>query len=329
MESTRRSFLIKSSFVGMGLIGAVTQGVCALDFESGFKMVSTTSTQDSVSMLKIGYLPITDHLLILSGSLPNATINYRALRFSSWADLAQTFSSGSLDAAFILAPLALKIYTQGIKMKAIMATHRHGSALVVGKNSHIDSYEKLKGAKIAIPSRFSIHYILLCELLTKNHIDLNGVKFIDMSPPEMVYSLSRNAIDGFIVAEPFAFQAERLNVGRVFVLTKDIRANHACCILCVNEQLYNDKESLKNLVDTFSNGVQFIYENPSQAAEISKQFLGQKPNLIDALLREKDRITYTHLKLQDEEIQEIAKNAQDLKLGQFKIEGFLDSDFVR
>lgn len=307
---TRREFIAKSSILTLGLASTLNSAHAAHD------------------ELNIGYLPITDHLVIISSDLDSAKTKYQALKFSSWADLAQAFSSGSLDGAFLLAPLALKIYSQGVNIKALMAAHRNGSALVVGKNSKIESYAQLKGAKIAIPSKFSIHYILLCELLAKNNINLKDVKMIDMAPPEMVAQLARGGIDGFIVAEPFAFQAQSLGVGRVLVLSKDIRANHICCIFCASHKIYNNKELAKNIVATFVGGANFITNNPSEAANISKKYLGQKPELIDALLKEKDRVIYKHLVLQPNEIQSIAKSAEDLNLGEFKVDNFIDSTFI-
>lgn len=310
MESSRRMFLAKSSLITLGLAG-MANGLKAAD-----------------NSVKIGYLPITDHLVIIANALPNSKQQFSPLKFASWADLAQAFSSGSIDGAFLLAPLALKIHSQNVKIKALMAAHRNGSALVVAKNSKIDNFAKLKDAKIAIPSRFSIHYILLCELLAKNNIDLKDVKLIDMSPTEMVSQLATGGIDAFIVAEPFAIQAQSMGIGRVLILSKDIRANHVCCIFCTGEKIYANKELAGNLVSTFVNAADFITKNPSKAAEISKQFLGQKPEIIDALLKEKDRVIYKHLQLQPDEIALIAKNAKDLNLGNFSTDNFIDSSFI-
>lgn len=310
MKLTRREFLSQATLLSLG-VGILPHTLQALD-----------------SVLKIGYLPITDHLLILSGSLPNAKLSFRPIKFASWADLAQSFSAQAIDAAFLLAPLAFKLHTQKVPIKALMAGHRNGSALVVGANSHIDSFIKLKGTRIAIPSRFSIHYILLCELLQKNNIKLNEVQFIDMAPPEMLSSLARGSIHGFIVAEPFAYQAQQSNVGRVLILTKDIRQNHVCCIFCVGEKLYNNKAITQNLVDTLINGQQFVLSNPQKIAELSKQFLGQKAELIQSLLQEQDRVSYKHLELSFAELQDIANNAKDLGLGNFNLDNFLDPSFM-
>ncbi|MWV61416.1 twin-arginine translocation pathway signal protein [Helicobacter saguini] len=309
MESNRRIFLKQGSILTLGLFGLLNNLQGAND-------------------VKIGYLPITDHLVIIANALPDSKQKFTHLKFASWADIAQAFSSGAIDGAFLLAPLALKIHAQGVKIKALMAAHRNGSALVVSSKGNIDNVSKLKGSKIAIPSRFSIHYILLCELLAKNNIDLKDVKLIDMSPTEMVAQLATGGIDAFIVAEPFAIQAQTIGVGRVLILSKDIRANHICCLFCASENLYSDKNLATNLVSSFVNAANFITNNPSKASEISKQFLGQKPEIIDALLKQKDRVIYKHLKLQQDEVALIAKNAKDLNLGNFNVDNFIDSSFL-
>ncbi|WP_288644797.1 ABC transporter substrate-binding protein, partial [uncultured Helicobacter sp.] len=66
---------------------------------------------------KIGYLPITDHLLIIAKELQDA--NFTPIKFSSWADLSEALRAGAIDGAFILTPLALKLKSQGAKIKAL------------------------------------------------------------------------------------------------------------------------------------------------------------------------------------------------------------------
>ncbi|MDE5591560.1 MAG: ABC transporter substrate-binding protein, partial [Helicobacter sp.] len=120
--------------------------------------------------LKIGYLPITDHLLIIAKTLKNS--NFTPVKFSSWADLSESLRAKSIDGAFILTPLALKLVSQKVKIKAILAAHRNGSALITKKGLIQEKMDinALKGLKIGIPSRFSTHYLLLANLLSLGNL---------------------------------------------------------------------------------------------------------------------------------------------------------------
>lgn len=285
-----------------------------------------TQAQGSSNLVKIGYLPITDHLLIIADNLyPNT---FSPLKFSSWADISQSFSAGSVDAAFLLAPLALKVASQNTNIKAVMAGHRNGSVLVVGKDSNINDVAGLKGKKIAIPSRFSIHYLLLVDLLKQHNISQNDVTLVDMAPPEMLFSLKSKAIDAYIVAEPFGVQAQKADIGKALLLSKDIKPNHICCILCVSDKLYKDSNTLKNLIENFAKTAVFIESNPDKAADISQKYLGQKPDIIDAIIKNDARITYKNLVIAQSEIDSIAKECKELNLGDLNRSGFLDTSII-
>lgn len=283
---------------------------------------------------KIGYLPITDHLLIIAKELQDA--NFTPIKFSSWADLSEALRAGAIDGAFILTPLALKLKSQGAKIKALLATHRNGSALVVKKGllqeGQAHNPSLLKGRKIAIPSRFSTHYLLLCKLLEQADVDISELKLIDMPPPEMLQALNAGSIDGYIVAEPFCIAAQARALADIFILSKDIAPNHICCALVFGEgYLQAKKGSVLSLVRDFSQTARFITQNHQKAAELSRKFLGQKPELITKLLGEQKRVIYENLALNKEDITQVLKDSKHFGVGDFSVsyEDFVDSSFLQ
>ncbi|MCI6217892.1 MAG: ABC transporter substrate-binding protein [Helicobacter sp.] len=324
----RRTFFYHSgaliSSLGLRSLG----GASAL---GGFSLLNASTLKAP----KIGYLPITDHLLIIAKELKGA--NFTPLKFSSWADLSEALRAGAIDGAFILTPLALKLQEQGAKFKAILAAHRNGSALVVKKglldNPSLPKHDPnlLKGRKIAIPSRFSTHYLLLGELLAQASLEPKDLKLIDMAPPEMLSALSNGSIDGFIVAEPFCISAQTRNLADVFILSKDIVNNHICCVLALSNNLLNTQESaVFSLVQAFLQTSYLIQTKPEQAAAVSRKFLGQKPELITKLLHENRRVVYENLKLTQDDLNRTIQDSKQFNIGDFKtsFEDFVDSRFI-
>lgn len=248
--------------------------------------------------LRIGYLPITDHLTIIAhGRIKFAKAEWQPTKFASWPELAEALKAGAVEAAFALTPISLTLRQHGVPIKAVLLGHRNGSVLTVKAGEGIRSIGDLKGKRIAIPSKFSTHNILIRKILADRGIDASEVELFDMAPPEMVQALASGQIDGFIVAEPFGAQAELQGVGRVLILSKDIWPNHICCILNVREDLItNNREAVQELVNGLVETGQFIEANRSLAAQLSKDYLGQKPEVIEFVLNNpKDRVTFGNL----------------------------------
>src|ERR1700712_4623107 len=86
-------------------------------------------------------------------------------------------------------------------------------------------------------------------------------------------------------------------VGKILVLSKDIWAGHICCVLHATETLIErHPEAVQELVNGFVEAARFIEEEPEKAAALSKQFLGQKPEVIEhVLLKPRGRVTFSDL----------------------------------
>lgn len=281
----RREFLITG---GAALAATALSGPFFPAFATGKKLT-----------VKIGYLPITDHLLMLAAEREKfANVMLEPVKFSSWPEITEALKAGKIDGAFLLTPMGLTLRQKGIPVKVVLLGHRNGSVITVKNSGEINRVEDLKGKTIAIPSRFSTHNILLRKLLTEKGIDpTHDLKIIDMAPPEMVAALATGRIHGYIVAEPFGAQAESQKVGKILTLSKDIWHDHICCVLNVQEKLAQQYPGeLLELVSGFQRTANFIESNPALAAKGSVKILGQKAELVERVLTAPaDRLSFRNL----------------------------------
>jgi NitT/TauT family transport system substrate-binding protein len=288
----RRDF-IKSSLLATGLVaGGLTLAGCSKQFFS--KQSSTTEKPT----LKIGYLPITDHLtMITHGQTQYSHLTLEPVKFSNWAELSEALKNNAVHGAFALTPIGMTLRQKGIPVKAVFLGHRNGSVVTIKNTPEFSKVEDLRGKTIAIPSRFSTHNILIQKYLSEHNIAAADVKFVDMAPPEMVNALSTGKIEAFIVAEPFGGQAELQKVGKVLILSKDIWQDHICCVLNMQESVIAQyPESVEELVGSLTKAATFIDQNPNEAAKLSVKYLGQKPEVIEHVLTQpKGRITFNDL----------------------------------
>ncbi len=291
----RREFIKKSVFVTVGLVGGLTLAGCGSTTETG----RASNQGKNKPTIKIGYLPITDHLtMIAHGQTEFRQFTLEPVKFSGWAELAEALKGNAIQGAFALTPIGMSLKQKGVPVKAVFLGHRNGSVLTAKNIPELNKIEDLRGKTIAIPSRFSTHNVLIHKVLTEKGINPNSeVKFIDMSPPEMVNALSTGKIDAFIVAEPFGGQAEMQKVGKVLVLSKDIWHDHICCVLNMQEEVVQKQpEAVEELVGGLAKAAAFINNNPQEAAKLSLKYLGQKQEVVEHVLTNpKGRITFNNL----------------------------------
>jgi len=281
----RREFLITG---GAALAATALTGPFFPAFATGKKLT-----------IKIGYLPITDHLLMLAAErekFPNVTLE--PVKFSSWPEITEALKAGKIDGAFLLTPMGLTLRQKGIPLKVVLLGHRNGSVITVKNSGEINRIEDLKGKTIAIPSPFSTHNILLRKVLTEHGINpAHDLKIIDMAPPEMVVALATGRIHGYIVAEPFGAQAEAQKVGKILALSKDIWHDHICCVLNLQEKLVHSYPGeVQELVSGFQRTATFIEAEPALAAKGSVKILGQKAEIVERVLTTpRDRLSFLNL----------------------------------
>jgi NitT/TauT family transport system substrate-binding protein len=284
--------------------------------------------------LKIGYLPITDHLTIIAhDQIEFKRFDLEPVKFSSWAEQSEALKAGAIHGAFTLTPIGITLRQKGVPLKTVVAGHRNGSVITVKNGPAISKIDDLKGKTIAIPSRFSTHNILLRKILTEKGIDPDkDVRLIDMAPPEMVNALSTGRIDAFIVAEPFGAQAQNQNQGKVLIFSKDIWKNHICCLLNLREDVIaQSPDAVEELVAGIVKTGHYIEKNPVEAARISKKYLGQKPEVIEFVLTSpKGRVTYNNLAITKKDLQDTQNYMVAFGITKEKIDlnTYLDSRFI-
>ena len=249
--------------------------------------------------VKIGFVPISDHLCIIASKLyESENFMIVPIKFASWVDLAEALRAGAIDGAFMLAPLGLMLRANGAKIKTVLSAHKNGSALVA--RSDVAGLKQLAGKKIAVPSKFSMHY----------------------------FALLSHQIDAYIVAEPFGQMAVNFK-GRAknLLFSKDIKPNHICCTLNFQEEILS-KPYFNELLDAFKKAASFITKDHEKSALLGNEILSQNANLLKLVL-DKEIVSYDDLSLKAEELEElkeflISKNLGNQKLANLDINSYLE-----
>jgi NitT/TauT family transport system substrate-binding protein len=241
--------------------------------------------------------PVTDYISKLSES---GEIFMPRL-FQGFPEIKEALISNRMQAAFIVAPLAIALKAQGVPLKVVYLGHRYGSALVVRKNGPIKTFADMRGKTIAIPSRFSDERLLIFRAMKVFGIKPGEIKMVEMAPPDVAGALAAGAIDGYSMGEPFPSQAELGGYGRILFHAREYWPDYMSCILVVQQSLIDQRpEVVQELVDGIArSGLWLDIGKPHRedAADfVGRFYYNQKPALLRwALTKPMDRVMYTPL----------------------------------
>jgi NitT/TauT family transport system substrate-binding protein len=309
-----------SLLLGVGGLVAVVAGLGLLRNKA---TDVSTGTAPGVGSLEVGFLPVTCHLTcpVTDYSTKSTTTGTRFVskRFTNFPDVVDNIKSGRLQATFMIAPLAMKIREQGVKVKIVYLGHRDGSTVMVKKNSTAKSLRDLRGKRFAIPSKASNQYLVINKLMEDQGIKRDEFKFMELPPPDMPSALAAGAIDAYFIGEPHAAKAELDGTGRVLYHAKDIWPQFISCVLVVHEDLINKNPAVvKDLVRGIAESGEWAETHRLDAAKLVSPYFRQKEKVVKYVLTQPpDRVSYRMLEPGDVEMQKIADMAH--KLGVLKV----------
>ncbi|MEZ4502911.1 MAG: ABC transporter substrate-binding protein [Dehalococcoidia bacterium] len=251
--------------------------------------------------LRIGYLPITDASPLLlahaNGIYAEEGLEAEApTLFRGWSQLAEAFQARQLDVVHILMPMAVWLrFSQNFPLRLVAWNHNGGSALTV--RDDVNAVEDLAGTTVAIPFWYSIHNVVLQMLLRDAGLtpittgdasaEDKTVKLLVMAPPDMPPALANNAIQGYIVADPFNAVAEVNDIGKVLRFIPDVWLDHACCVVIMHEDDVLERPNYAQaVVNSVAKAQVFARENRQEAARIlSTEGEGYLPQPLPAIER--------------------------------------------
>lgn len=241
--------------------------------------------------------PVTDYISKFSESgeifLPRM--------FQGFPEIKEALISNRVQAAFIVAPMAIALRAQGVPIKVVYLGHRYGSALTVRKNGPVKTFADLRGRTVAIPSRFSDERLILFRAMKVWGMKPGDIHMVEMAPPDVSGALAAGAIDGFVMGEPFPSQAEMAGYGRILFQAAKYWPDYMSCILVVRQDLIErNPQAVQVLVDGIARSGLWLDEGRryrDDAADfVGRYYYHQRPALLRwALTKPLSRIVYSPL----------------------------------
>jgi len=183
--------------------------------------------------------------------------------FTNPGDQKTALLAGSLDMTGTTIPTAIQAAAAGEPIKIVTSLCKKCSALVVGKDSDIQSADDLKGKTIAyVPG--TMHHVLLLDVLRRAGLDpakdvtLTRIDFFDMGQ-----ALAGGQIDAFLSGEPYPSQAVQDGYGRIlsYPYFDDSIGTINAAMIVTEDTIQSKPELVQTLVDAHIAAAQFMNED--------------------------------------------------------------------
>ncbi|NOQ90814.1 MAG: PhnD/SsuA/transferrin family substrate-binding protein [Gammaproteobacteria bacterium] len=284
--------------------------------------------------ITMGYMPVVTNLaapILDYASKEGDGLRFKALKFSSFAEMAEALRNGQIEAAFIIAPLAIELIQQGEDVKVVYIGNRHESTLVARKGLDVNSINDLVGKTVAVPMRYSGHNLSILQMIESSGLE-GRIKVVEMNPPDMAAALSTGSLDAYYVGEPFAATTLKSGAAELVHYVEDVWDGFICNLVLVRQDMIdNDPAAVKALVAGAARSGLWAQNNTSDAAEIASKYWNQSLELIKyAMSTPDDRIRFDRFVPVEEEMQYMANLMQHFGLIESNnISGLIDDSFAR
>ncbi|NUR06775.1 MAG: ABC transporter substrate-binding protein [Nocardioidaceae bacterium] len=205
-------------------------GLLALTAATGLAACSSASGNDqavrddgSVDLSKVT-LTVGDQkggsqaLLRAAGDIGRTPYKVEFKTFTSGPPLLEALNAGAIDIGGVgnTPPLFAAAAKSNLEVVSGAQMGAKGDAIVVPKDSPIESVADLKGKKVAVAEGSSANYNLLAQL-DKAGLTYQDVKAQNLQPADALAAFSSGHVDAWAVWDPYTSQAELEAGGRILV----------------------------------------------------------------------------------------------------------------
>ncbi|HEY5731899.1 MAG TPA: ABC transporter substrate-binding protein [Anaerolineales bacterium] len=195
--------------------------------------------------------------------------------------------AGELPFAVVSGEQVLLARKEGLPVTYVAAWYQQYPVSVVAKSeAGVIVPQDLKGKKIGLPGLFGANYIGLRAVLNAGKLSEDDVTLdaIGFNQVELVAAGQQDIIVGYSANEPIQLRAQGIAVTEVRVA--DYAQLAANGLLASEKVIAENPELVRAFVSAFLKSLQYTFDHPDEAFEISKPFIENFAEL-DADVQEK------------------------------------------
>ncbi|WP_288390931.1 aliphatic sulfonate ABC transporter substrate-binding protein, partial [uncultured Acinetobacter sp.] len=269
MASIASSSWFKFSVIAAGITSMMTLSGCAKEQKQAL-------TTLNIGFQKYGLLPIVKQRGDLDQALKAQGIQVKWVEFPAGPQLLEGLNVGSV--VFGESGEAPPIFAQAASPNLVYVANQpaapNAEALIVQKNSPIQSIQDLKGKRVALNKGSNVHYLLL-KLLEKNQLTLQDIQVVYLPPADARAAFEKGAVDAWVIWDPFFAAAEQQIGARVLATGQNLVSNHQF-YLADRKFAEQHPEVLKTVVQQLNQTTEWVKTHQDDAARLL-----EKPTALD------------------------------------------------
>jgi len=199
-------------------------------------------------------------------------VDVELLSFKSGPVVHQALAAGELDMAYIGAPPVYHWYSRGLKSKILAKVNYGQAAVIVRKDSGINTLTDLRGKKMAGVRKGSGMDVLLRGYVfgeAAKMVPDKDTRIIPMPPGNMGASVEAKVVDGAFIWEPFTSQfLLRGNTKVIFDMNKAVPKYPWYIIMALPKTLEKKKSAIMKVLRAHKQAVEFLNSSPTAGNEI-------------------------------------------------------------
>ncbi|WP_394650725.1 sulfonate ABC transporter substrate-binding protein [uncultured Acinetobacter sp.] len=269
MASIASSSWFKFSVIAAGITSMMMLSGCAKEQKQAL-------TTLNIGFQKYGLLPIVKQRGDLDQALKAQGIQVKWVEFPAGPQLLEGLNVGSV--VFGESGEAPPIFAQAASPNLVYVANQpaapNAEALIVQKNSPIQSIQDLKGKRVALNKGSNVHYLLL-KLLEKNQLTLQDIQVVYLPPADARAAFEKGAVDAWVIWDPFFAAAEQQIGARVLATGQNLVSNHQF-YLADRKFAEQHPEVLKTVVQQLNQTTEWVKTHQDDAAHLL-----EKPTALD------------------------------------------------
>jgi NitT/TauT family transport system substrate-binding protein len=211
-------------------------------------------------------------------------VDVKLVWFGTYSDSISAFASGQLDANSQTLSDTIPLASKGMKIKVILVNdNSNGNDALVVKNS-IKTIKDLKGKKVAVETGAIDHFFLL-YVLQKYGLTEKDIQIINMTTQDAAIALIEGKVDAAAVWEPWISKIVESKKAHVLISSKDTPGLIPDLLVVHEESLNKNYNEYIKLAKVWFKTVEFIKNNPSEAAAIMAKVLNIKKDDVVLMLK--------------------------------------------
>ena len=232
------------------------------------------TTTLNIGFQKYGVLPIIKARGDLDKALKEKGVNVKWVEFPAGPQLLEGLNVGSV--AFGESGEAPPIFAQAANSNLVYVANQPAAplaeALIVPKDSAIQSVQDLKGKRVVLNKGSNVHYLLL-KILEANHLKLDDIQVVYLPPADARAAFEKGAVDAWVIWDPFFAAAEKQLNAKVIATGQNLVNNHQF-YLADRKFAEQHPDVLKIVVNELNTTTQWVSQHQTDAAKLLEKPTG-------------------------------------------------------